>query len=269
MPDRVKRGLDDSGNLLTSPNNILLFGTDRRSNVPGPARADTILLMRYGGGKAARLSVPRDTLAPIPGYGPNKVNAAFAYGGTPLLITTLKQYLGVEINHVAKIDFKGFRRFVDALGGVKMNLDECLVSYFDGRTRHVGCEGDFHECKAEDGKVDIDGGKALNVVRIRRNQCAPHDSDYSRVRRQQAFLDAVKGRIFSPLAIPRWPWAAWNAPRAIQTDMNGPTLLALFFDSATKSPEPHVLRPSGVNPRGAVIISEAEKRAAVKRFLEG
>jgi LCP family protein required for cell wall assembly len=270
MPDRVKRVLDDSGNLVMSPNNILLFGTDRRSDVPGPARADTILLMRYGGGKAARVSVPRDTLVHIPGYGRNKINAAFAFGGTPLLITTIKQYLRIEINHVAKIDFKGFRRFVDALGGVKMNFDKCLVSHFDGRLRHVGCEGDFRACKPKDGKVHIDGRAALNVVRIRRNLCAPKDSDYSRVRRQQSFLDAVRGRILSPLSIPRWPWAAWRAPRAMQTDMNGPSLFALFFDSAIfQSAEPHVLRPSGVNRQGAIIVSEAEKQAAVKRFLEG
>jgi anionic cell wall polymer biosynthesis LytR-Cps2A-Psr (LCP) family protein len=108
LPDRVKQELDDGGNMLTSANNILVLGSDRRPDVPGPSRADTIMLMRYGGGKAARLSIPRDTLADIPGHGPSKINAAFAFGGTPLMIKTVKQFLGIEINHVVLVDFKNF-----------------------------------------------------------------------------------------------------------------------------------------------------------------
>ena len=83
--DTTRDALDDGGNMLLSANNILVLGSDRR---PGEerGRADTIMLMRYGGGKAARLSIPRDTLVNIPGVGPNKINAAYAFGGPPLMI---------------------------------------------------------------------------------------------------------------------------------------------------------------------------------------
>jgi LCP family protein required for cell wall assembly len=269
LPDRVKQELDDGGNMLTSANNILVLGSDRRPDVPGPSRADTIMLMRYGGGKAARLSIPRDTLADIPGHGPSKINAAFAFGGTPLMLKTVKQFLGIEINHVVLVDFKNFPKFVDALGGVKMKFDGCVVSRFEGRTPHYGCEGNFRRCKASGDKVKLNGKEALDIVRIRKNRCAPEESDLTRARRQQKFLEAVKGRIFSPFSFPRWPWAAWEAPRAIRSDMAGSTLMALFFDSQVSgSLQPTILRPidPGANP---LQVSEAEKQAAVKKFLEG
>jgi LCP family protein required for cell wall assembly len=269
VPDRVKNALDDSGNMLTSANNILVLGSDKRPGEEGPSRADTIMLMRYGGGKAARLSIPRDTLANIPGSGVQKINAAYAIGGPALMIQTVKQFLGIEVNHIVEVDFEGFPKFVDSLGGVKMHFDACLVSRFEGRTPHIGCEGNFRRCRAKDGKTHLDGRQALDVVRIRKNRCAPEESDLTRARRQQKFLEAVKGRIYSPFAFPRLPWAAWKAPRAVRSDMPGPTLLALFFDSEVSgSLKPTILRPidPGANP---LQVSDAEKQAAVERFLEG
>jgi hypothetical protein len=106
-------------------------------------------------------------------------------------------------------------------------------------------------------------------VRIRKNACAPSESDLTRARRQQLFLDAVKRRIFSPFAFPRWPWAAWRAPRAVRSDMAGFSLLALFFDTEVAgAAKPTILRPinPGANP---LQVSPAEKEAAVQRFLKG
>jgi LCP family protein required for cell wall assembly len=269
LPDRVKGVLDDGGNMLTSANNILVLGSDQRPGESGPSRADTIMLMRYGGGKAARLSIPRDTLANIPGTGVTKINAAYAIGGPALMIQTVRQFLGIKINHIVEVDFTGFPKFVDALGGVKMRFDTCLVSRFEGRTPHIGCEGNFRRCHAKKGKTHLNGREALDVVRIRKNRCAPEESDLTRARRQQKFLEAVKGRIYSPFAFPRLPWAAWKAPRAIRSDMPGPTLLALFFDSEVSgSLKPTILRPidPGANP---LQVSDAEKQAAVERFLKG
>jgi LCP family protein required for cell wall assembly len=268
VPKRVEEALDDGGNLLTSPNNILVLGSDRRPG-EGRGRADTIMLMRYGGGKAARLSIPRDTLANIPGSGPNKINAAYAFGGPALMIRTVREFLGIEVHHLVEVDFKGFPKFVDALGGIKMDLEGCVVSRFEGRTPRYGCEGNFRRCRDKDGKTHLDGDEALDVVRIRKNVCAPEESDLTRARRQQKFLEAVKGRIFSPWAFPRWPWAAWRAPRAIRSDMAGPSLLALFFDSEVAGEiKPTILRPidPGANP---LQVSDAEKQAAVEKFLEG
>jgi len=257
VSDGTKAALDDSGNMLTAPNNVLVLGSDRR---PGEerGRADTIMLMRYGGGKAARLSIPRDTLVNIPGTGPSKINAAYAIGGPALMIETIKQYLGIEVNHLVEIDFKGFVKFVDALGGVNMTFDTCIRSRFEGRT-HRFPKGENH----------LDGEEALDIVRIRKNECAPEESDLTRARRQQQFLEAVKGKLFNPLTFPRYPWVAWRAPKAIRSDMGGTQLLTLYWNMETSGElKPRILRPinPGANP---LQVSEAEKQAEVQRFLDG
>jgi LCP family protein required for cell wall assembly len=257
VSEETRNALDDGGNMLFSANNVLLLGSDRR---PGEerGRADTIMLMRYGGGKAALLSIPRDTLVNIPGHGPDKVNAAYAFGGPPLMIQTLKEYLGIEIHHIVEVDFKGFPKFVDALGGVNMTFGKCIVSRFEGRTVRFR-KGEHH----------LDGQEALDVVRIRKNRCAPEESDLTRARRQQQFLEAVKGRLFSPLTFPRWPWVAWRAPKAVLSDMGGLQLMALYTDMETGGDiKPRILRPinPGANP---LVVSDAEKQAAVQRFLDG
>jgi LCP family protein required for cell wall assembly len=258
VSERTKKALDSSGPILTSANNILVLGSDRRPDEPGPGRADTIMLLRYGGGKSARLSIPRDTLADIPGAGRQKINAAYAIGGTPLMIQTVKQFLGIEINHIVEVDFKGFPKFVNAMGGVDMKFDNCLVSRFEGRTWR------FHK-----GKNHLNGRRALAVVRIRKNKCDPSESDLSRARRQQKFIEAVKGRILSPFTFPRLPWVAWRAPRAIRSDMGGMTLLGLYLDTELSgSIKPAILKPidPGANP---LQVSDADKQEAVQKFLDG
>ena len=257
VSDATRAALDPSGNMLTSPNNILLLGSDRRPGEESRGRADTIMLMRYGGGKAARLSIPRDTLVDIPRVGPSKINAAYAVGGASLLIETIKQYLGIEINHIVEIDFKGFPKFVNALGGVNMTFENCIVSRFEGRTVRFR-KGEHH----------LDGQDALDVVRIRKNRCDRSESDLTRARRQQQFLEAVKGKLINPLTFPRWPWVAWSAPRAIVSDMGGLELMALYWNMETSGKlKPRILRPinPGANP---LEVSDAEKQAAVQEFLD-
>jgi LCP family protein required for cell wall assembly len=258
VSDVTRAALDNSGSLLTSPNNILLLGSDQRPNEKDRGRADTIMLMRYGGGKAARLSIPRDTLVNIPGHGASKINAAYAIGGPSLMIETLKQFLGIEINHVVEIDFKGFPKFVNALGGVDMTFGKCIVSRFEGRTVHF-----------RRGKHHLNGQQALDVVRIRKNRCDPSQSDLTRARRQQQFLEAVKGKILSPFTFPRWPFVGWNAPRAIISDMGGWQLMELYWDMETGGKlKPRILQPEnpGANP---LTVSPAEKQAEIQRFLAG
>ena len=258
VSDATRASLDKSGSLLTSPNNILLLGSDKRAGEKDRGRADTIMLMRYGGGKAARLSIPRDTLVNIPHVGPSKINAAYAIGGPSLMIDTLKQWLGIEINHVVEINFNGFPKFVDALGGVNMTFGKCIVSRFEGRTVHFR-RGEHH----------LNGQQALDVVRIRKNRCDPSQSDLTRAKRQQQFLEAVKGRLVNPLTFPRWPFVAWRAPQAITSDMGGLDLMELYWDMQTGgSLKPRILTP--INPGSNPLqVSDAEKQAEVQQFLAG
>jgi LCP family protein required for cell wall assembly len=258
VSEKTKAALDPSGNLITSANNILVIGSDKRPGEEGNGRADTIMLMRYGGGKSARLSMPRDTLVDIPDSGPNKINAAYAIGGAPLMIETVKQYLGIEVNHLIEIDFEGFPKFVDALGGVNLTFDNCVRSRYEGRT-----------VRFKKGENHLNGKQALDAVRVRKNECDPSESDLTRARRQQKFLESVRSRLYNPLVFPRWPWVAWRAPQAIQSDMGGGALMALYWDMQTSgSMKPMILEPinPGANP---LEISDAEKQAKVDRFLDG
>ena len=102
------------------------------------------MLIRAGGGAFRKLSIPRDAFAEIPGHAPTKINAAFAFGGAALQIRAIEQFLGIEIDHVAIVDFTGFEELIDAVGGVKVDvrqptLDEVFL-HLTGTTTHATTE---------------------------------------------------------------------------------------------------------------------------------
>lgn len=272
----VSRALDGGGYTLTSPNNILVLGSDARtkktaepgSTVGGPSRSDSILLVRTGGGASSRLSIPRDTIVDIPGHGRNKINAAFAIGGPPLAIQTIQDYLGIEIHHVAEVDFENFPELIDALGGIDIRTS-CVISRINGGYRNGG-----FTLRLPGGESHIDGDEALALARTRKNECNPQEDDLTRARRQQKIFAAIKDRVLSPATFVRLPWVAWEAPGAVRTDMAGPSLLGLFGAIAIGgTPETRVLKPSGgaTLPDGGagLVVSDADRAAAVERFLDG
>jgi LCP family protein required for cell wall assembly len=274
--DAARTALDDAGYPLTSANTILVLGSDARtegtaepgSTIGGPSRADSILLMRVGGGKAARLSIPRDTVVDIPGHGQAKINAAYAIGGPSLMIETVKQYLGIEVNHIVEVNFENFPAFIDALGGVDVKTG-CVVSKINGGKANGG-----QTLRLERGENHLSGREALALARTRTNLCNPAENDLTRVRRQQQILSAIKGRLLGPQAFLRLPWVSWAAPKAIKSDMAGPALLGVFGSVATKgNPPTRILRPSGgiTLPDGGsgLVVDEATKVREVRAFLRG
>jgi len=277
VSDAAERSLDKGGWIVSSPNNVLVLGSDARPRGTkergatvigeGPSRSDTIMLVRAGGGHNARLSIPRDTVVNIPGHGPDKINAAYAIGGPALAISTVKQYLGIEVNHLVEVNFENFPDFIDALGGVNVETG-CVRDEVNGGDRNGGVTIDL-----KSGKNHLDGRHALALARVRKNSCRPGEDDRDRAKRQQQILNAIKGRLLSPVTFFHLPWVSWTAPKAIRTDMAGPTLLGLFTAlSVTSSPPPRVLEPSGyttVNGGSGLTVSDEEKRSEVRRFLDG
>ena len=135
--------------LLAQGQNILVIGTDSRPEGTNeaarrptqkcleaashgdpppssclPSRADTLMVVHAGGGSFNKVSIPRDTLASIPGEGDQRINSAYAFGGAALQIKTVEDFLGIDINHVVILDFEGFADFIDSIGGVTVNLPE-------------------------------------------------------------------------------------------------------------------------------------------------
>ncbi len=268
--------LDPSSSPLTSANNILLLGSDRRqknSKEPGAertgfGRSDSIMLIRTGGGHAARLSIPRDSVVTIPGHGLEKINAAHAYGGPKESIEVIKHWLGVPINHVIEVNFENFPALIDAMGGVNYT-GGCIISKLDGGFSQGG-----YTLRLPAGTHHIDGKQALAIARTRENLCAPNETDLQREEHQQALFNALKGRLLSFSSFLRLPWIAWNAPPTIISDMSGETLMQLFAGMAISgTPPTRVLKPTGgmVLPNGGdgLVVSEAARRAAAARFMNG
>jgi LCP family protein required for cell wall assembly len=275
-PSNVAAALDPAGFPLTSANNILVLGSDRRqkdskepgAETSGPGRSDTIMLIRTGGGHSARLSIPRDTVVEIPGHGLQKINAAHAYGGPAESISVIKRFLGIPINHLVEVNFENFPALIDAMGGVDYT-GGCIFSRLDGGSSQGG-----FTLRLPAGTHHLDGKQALALSRTRENLCAPNETDLQREEHQQALFQDMKSRLLSPSSFIRLPFIAWNAPPAIISDMSGPTLLGLFGALAISgTPPTHVLKPSGTitlpDGESGLTVSEAEKRPAVARFMAG
>jgi LCP family protein required for cell wall assembly len=276
LPSNVTSVLDPAGYPLTSANNILVLGSDRRqkdskepgAETTGPGRSDTIMLIRTGGGHAARLSIPRDTIVEIPGHGLQKVNAAHEFGGAALSVSVIKHWLGVPINHVVEVDFENFPQLIEAMGGVTYT-GGCIISNLDGGS----ADGGF-TLRLSAGTHHLDGKEALALARTRENSCAPNETDIQREEHQQALFTDMKSRLLSVSSFLRLPWIAWNAPPAIISDMSGGELLGMFAAlAATGTPPTRVLHPTGqaTLPSGeeGLTISEEARRADVARFMAG
>jgi len=277
ISDAADAKLSGGGYPLSSPNTILVLGSDARTEKnaePGAqtigerSRSDSILLLRVGGGANAQLSVLRDTIVDIPGHGRNKINAAYALGGPALAVETVESYLGVDVNHLVEVNFENFPELIDALGGINYT-GNCVISKINGGSRNGG-----YTLRLKAGTHELDGEQALALARTRKNDCRPQEDDKARARRQQKIMSAIKGKVTSLETFIRLPWVSWAAPQAVRSDMSGPTLLGLIGaelvgGDATK----YVLTPTGGEtlPDGGagLIVDEAAKQQTVERFLQG
>ncbi len=276
LPADVASVLDPAGYPLSSVNNILVLGSDRRqkdSKEPGAettgfGRSDTIMLIRTGAGHAARLSIPRDTVVEIPGHGLQKINAAHEFGGPALSVSVIKHWLNVPINHVVEVSFENFPQLIEAMGGVTYT-GPCIISKLDGGFSRGG-----YTLRLSAGSHHLNGKQALALARTRENLCAPSETDIQREEHQQALFTDMKRQLLSPTSFFRLPWIAWNAPPAIISDMSGASLLGMFAALAvTGTPPTRVLKPTGQTtlPTGeeGLTISEEARRADVAQFMSG
>ena len=266
VPNSVSTALTPGGNMVTSTDTVLVIGTDQRpkgSKEPGAfaggIRSDTIMLWRIGGGTSRRLSIPRDTMVPIPGHGITKINAAYSYGGPDLAIRTIEQFTGVKINHIVIVNLANFPKFIDAIGGVDVTTGR-ICSEISGGVQNGGFSlflrpGDHH----------LDGIQALTLARTRDNRCNAASNDLTREGYQQKILNAIKSRLLSPSIFFHLPWASWAAPKAVRTDMGGLTLLTLFFAAETGGSAP--TRILGENNLPLADPQSASGQAAVHRAV--
>lgn len=277
LPPSASSALSTGPNMVTSTDTVLVLGTDQRpagskeagaNTQDAGSRSDTIMLWRIGGGTSRRLSIPRDTVAPIPGHGINKINAAYAFGGPALAIKTVEAFTGVKINHIIIVNLAAFPKFIDAVGGVDVTTGRICSDISGGASN-----GGFSLHLAA-GTHHLSGIQALTLARTRHNACNPAESDLTRVRRQQQILNGIKSQLLSPATFFHLPWAAWDAPKVLRTDMGGFTLLSLFAASEIGGSAPVVvLKPTGGTtlPDGesALTVTPGAVSGAISKLLHG
>jgi LCP family protein required for cell wall assembly len=286
--------LDGNPFLAVSPQTILVIGTDIRSGQfageseaeskrcleevgsgrptgPGcsfgPYRSDTLMLVRAGGGSFRKLSIPRDTLAEIPGLGGEKINSAYANGGAKLTVRTIENFLGINVDEVAIVDFDGFRKFIDSIGGINVDLPTDVCSSVSG--------GAFN-LNLDKGEHTLNGFQAITLARTRVNECGEGEfaasTDLNRAQFQQVILDGIRDRLTDPLRVPynfiKGPFIAWSAPQVMVSSMGAFTMPQLVFAALIGfSNDSDVLKPSGETAAGNLVIAPEECNRAVKKFL--
>jgi LCP family protein required for cell wall assembly len=272
VPDNVASALSPGGNMLTSTDTVLVIGTDQRpkgSKEPGAfaggIRSDTMMLWRIGGGTSRRLSIPRDTQVPIPGHGVTKINAAYSFGGPALAIKTVENLTGVKVNHLIIVNLANFPKFVDSIGGITVQTGR-ICSNISGGAKNGG-----FSLFLRPGTHHLTGIQALTLARTRENACSAASNDLTREAYQQKILNAIKSRLLSPGIFFHLPWASWNAPKAVRTDMGGFTLMSLFVAAEIGGSAPtqilqdhHLPLPNVQSAAGQAAI-----RRAVDKLMNG
>ncbi len=310
LSGEAKDALHGNPFLLPSAQTILVLGTDARppdtkgtgapsqkcfeqqahGDAPhdgcedGQFRADTLMLIRAGGGAFRKLSIPRDSYAEIPGQSPQKINAAFAFGGAKAQIEAVENFLNIQIDHVAIVDFTGFEDLINAVGGVEVNVPHKLCADISGGAG--GGQGGV-TLRLHKGENTLDGEKALAYSRVREPSECPGPgksayslgyNDFQRAQAQQRVINGIKERLTDPLRLPynfiHGPMIGWDAPKAFVSDMGFLTMPQLVLSAAIGGSAPTDVLCAGAHsgcdpngPEGAVVVPESTRRRAVARLL--
>lgn len=195
-----------------------------RAGKRSSARTDSIMLLHIGSGPDTLVSIPRDSLVPVPGHGTTKINGAYAYGGAPLLVQTLENVTGVRIDHVVQIGFGGFVDVVDAVGGITICPTTRMVDKDARLNIRKGCQ-------------EADGLTALGYARSRKTSGL---GDIDRAKHQREVVGAVGKKAVSPMSVinPVRYWRLTHAGAATLTVSEGTGAWALGrFALAMSSPD--------------------------------
>ena len=269
-PEGADLSLTDG--LPSSPANLLLLGLDALNE--NTRRSDAILIVSIGYGQVKLTSVLRDTVLDIPGHGPGKVNAAYAYGGPALVMKTLNENLGLNLMHYAAVDFRTLVEAVDALGGVELSVTEAEAAQvnrvLENARATLEANGYAVPTLAQSGDdAHLNGLQALAYARIRKL-----DSDFGRTGRQRRLLSAMLKKLRASLWNPaRLIGLARSVLAAMDTNMSPVQLLSLG-EKALAAPAPDQLRlpvEGAYEDDGSqlTITNPEMNRYALRRFVYG
>ena len=247
----------DNGLIWRNGTTLLLFGVDSKAGEP--ARSDTIMLMRFNPKTHTinQLSIPRDTRVQLPNGNYDKINTAMFWGGPSMAVKAVKQFLGVDVNHVMVVDFKGFPRLVNAVGGVDLKVPKTLTTIAGANRNTVVFKEGMHH---------FDGKHAMLYVRIRYA-----DDDFHRAARQQQFVQALEKKIAQPSNITKLPEIGKKFMSGVATDLTTNQIIELGYLKwrATGGKKVVMVGTPGYDGGVAYVFppSEAEKQKLVHQFL--
>lgn len=236
---------------------FLLIGSDSREGLDdlsnfgnfGGQRADVIMLLQLipSESRAQILSLPRDLWVSIPGHGEDRINSAFAIGGAPLMVQTVKQATGVSINHYVEVDFVGFQSLVDELGGITMSFP------YPARDLKSGFRVDA-------GTHTLDGSMALAYARSRTYQelrdgswRAVNADDIGRTQRQQQLIFRILETIVRPSNLTETGSIVSSFARHLTIDaaLAESSIVGLAFEM--RGIRPSAIEASTLPTRGAMV----------------
>ncbi len=250
------KGVDDG----LKRTNVLILGVDSRGEAR--SRTDTIMIGQYDPEKetAKLVSIMRDSYVNIPGYGYNKINSAFVYGGPELLRQTIKQNFGIDVEYYAIVDFQGFVHVVDTIApdGVELEVEKYMSKNID--------------VVLQPGLQKLNGEELLGYARFR----ADKDGDWARIQRQQKVMKVLKDEVVSFAGVMKLPRIVGTIQPYIDTNMKTSTIISLGSDfllhpadiETYSIPVREESWDSSIPGIGSVIeFDEAQQRQNIQTFL--
>ncbi len=253
---------------LAGRTNVLIMGLDRTRSDQNPkviypiSRTDTLIAVTFDPGSrhVHLMSIPRDTRAPIPGHGTDKINAAHAYGGGALSLRTVQNFLGVSFPYYIEINERGLVHLIDAVGGITVRIDKDLDydDNWDGLHIHL-----------KKGTRRLGGKSAMEFVRFR------HDAlgDIGRIQRQQHMMNALLDELRQPRVIFRAGRVLKVFQEDITTNLTPDQLITLGWFGA-RLPQGGLVRETlpgtfGQTAAGHWLPDPVKGRALVARLFYG
>ncbi|QNB47023.1 hypothetical protein BR63_12325 [Thermanaerosceptrum fracticalcis] len=234
--------------------NILLLGVDQRKNES--ARSDTIILASFNleDKEVHLLSIPRDTKVDIPGKGSYKINHADAVGGPELAVTTVEKFLDVPVHYYVQTNFEGFRKAIDILGGVTINVEQRMYLPEEDINLKAGLQ-------------KLNGYDALAYVRWR----SDGKGDIGRIERQQKFFKALAQQAVSFSTVWKIPELVEELNKYVKTDMPVSKMITLankFRDIKNIKLETHMVPGAPVGDAVTASYWIADRQALAKLMAE-
>ncbi len=236
--------------------NILLLGGDSRGMTKNdPPRSDTIMVASIDPGtkQAYLFSILRDTYTDIPGHYANRINAALALGSYKLAMETVSNLLGIDIQYYVFVDFEGFIKLVDALGGIEFEVEKNMY-YYDPTDPE-------YKIDLKAGLQLLDGDKALQYVRFRYDRMG----DYTRTERQRALLSALADKLTSTTSLLNLPGTLRKIEPYISTNIPANKMISLArlaYESMNREPVTaqlppmHLLREETINHMEVITVNK-------------